>query len=92
MLSRNCEEVIVFHRTRGCFVASRWYVVIKGQNCFFLRKEDRLTMQECGEIIACVWSYGFSLFLSHSAKQKPQKGKWQKQNVKENLKKQPHFQ
>ena len=66
MFSRNYEDVMVSYHTGSCFVASRWYVAIKEQNCFFLRTEKRLAMQECGETIICVWSYGSSCFLSFS--------------------------
>lgn len=53
MLSRNYEEVVGSYHPGGCFVASHGYAVIKG-HWFSLRKEDRLAVQEGGEIIACI--------------------------------------
>lgn len=78
--------------TGGGFVASHWYVVIKGQNRVFLRREDSLAMQEYRETITCIFGPMAPLIFSHSAKQKQKQRKRQKQGIRENLEKHLHLQ
>lgn len=83
MLSRNHEEVMVSYHTGSCFVAFCWYVAIKGQNCFFPRREESLAIQECAEIIPRVWSYGSSHSLSLSLAEAKEKKMAEARNKRE---------